>query len=75
MKRTFFLMCLFIAILALHANAQQNLFGGQEIKSADVNPDNSVTFRFIAPDAKKVDVNGEFAEKAEANPIGRMLGP
>jgi enterochelin esterase-like enzyme len=74
MKNLRILICLYLAVFVINANAQQNLFGGQDIKSAVVNPDNSVTFRFIAPDAKKVEVAGDFAEKAEANPIGGMVG-
>lgn len=74
MKNLRILICLYLAVFVINANAQQNLFGGQDIKSAVVNPDNSVTFRFIAPDAKMVEVAGDFAEKAEANPIGGMVG-
>jgi len=58
----------------LSVSAQQNLFGAQDIESAIVNPDNSVTFRFIAPDAQKVEVAGDFAEKAEENPVGGVVG-
>ena len=58
----------------LSVSAQQNLFGAQDIESAVVNPDNSVTFRFIAPDAQKVEVAGDFAEKAEENPVGGVVG-
>lgn len=59
---------------AVNTTAQQNLFGGQEFESAVVNADNSVTFRFFAPDAKKVEVAGDFAEKVEDNPIGGVVG-
>lgn len=61
-------------LLFANVYAQQNLFGGQDIESAVVNADHSVTFRFIAPDAKKVDVAGDFVDKVEANPIGGMVG-
>ena len=74
MKTTTLLMCLFIALLAIDGKAQQNLFGGQDIESAVVNADNSVTFRFIAPGAKKVEVAGDFAEKVEDNPVGGVVG-
>lgn len=67
-------MCIFLAMFALQANAQQNLFGGQDIKSAVVYPDNTVTFRFLAPNATKVEVAGDFADKAEANPVGGVVG-
>lgn len=55
-------------------NAQQALFASQDIKSAEVNSDNTVTFRYIAPNAKKVQIAGDFAEKAEDNPVGGMVG-
>ncbi len=74
MKNLTFLIYLFVAIFAINAQAQQNLFGGQNIESAIVNNDNSVTFRFIAPDAKNVSVAGDFAEKPESNPVGGVVG-
>jgi len=41
--------------------AQQALFmGGPQITSPQVNPDNSVTFRLLAPDAKEVRISGDF---------------
>lgn len=74
MKKSTFLTCLVIVFLAIDGKAQQNLFGAQDIESAVVNPDNSVTFRFIAPDAQIVEVAGDFAEKVEDNPIGGVVG-
>ena len=49
-----------LLLLGAAASAQQNLFGGQEIISPEINPDNSVTFRFQAPKAVKVQVTGDF---------------
>ncbi len=40
--------------------AQQALFGGQNIVSPQINPDNTVTFRFFAPKARTVQVTGDF---------------
>ena len=74
MKKLTCLIVLFLAVFALNTRAQQNLFGGQDIKSAVVNADHSVTFRFIAPDAIKVEVAGDFADKAEDNPVGGIVG-
>ena len=45
-------------------SAQQNLFVAQDLESAIVNKDNTVTFNFKAPDAKRVQIAGDFAEKA-----------
>ncbi len=73
-NKLYYLICLFIIIVGFEAKSQQNLFGGQDIESAVVNNDNSVTFRFIAPDAKSVSVAGDFAEKAEDNPVGGVVG-
>lgn len=68
------LTALLVTTFGLTANAQQALFASQNIKSAEVNNDNTVTFRFIAPNAKKVQIAGDFAPKAENNPIGGMVG-
>lgn len=74
MKKIFYLTYFFLATFFIQTYAQQNLFGGQNIESAVVNPDNTVTFRFIAPDAKSVSVAGDFAEVAEDNPVGGVVG-
>lgn len=44
----------------MSAYAQQSLWGGQQINSPEINSDNSVTFRFYAPKAIKVQVTGDF---------------
>jgi len=74
MKKILIIATIALSFSMLSVSAQQNLFGAQEIESAVVNPDNSVTFRFIAPDAQKVEVAGDFAEKAEENPVGGVVG-
>lgn len=74
MKKILILSVIALTLPVLSAFAQQNLFGGQDIKSAVVNDNNSVTFRFIAPDAENVMVAGDFAEKAEDNPVGGIVG-
>lgn len=47
-------------ILSLGSFAQQALWGGQQVISPEINADNSVTFRFVAPKAIKVQVTGDF---------------
>lgn len=74
MKKISILIAFVLTLCITNLKAQQNLFGGQNIESAVVNADNSVTFRFIAPEAKKVEVAGDFAEKAENNPVGGVVG-
>ena len=55
---------LFVAIAALciglSAHAQQALWGGRSVESPVINPDGTVTFRFQAPKAIKVEVTGDF---------------
>ena len=55
---------LFIAMAALgiglSAHAQQALFGGPSVESPVINADGTVTFRFQAPKAIKVEVTGDF---------------
>lgn len=47
-----------VGIAYLHA--QQTLWSGDQIKSPEINPDKSVTFRLFAPNAKQVQVTGDF---------------
>ena len=65
---------LFIAALALLAcitvPAQQNLFPSQDLKSAIVNEDGSVTFNFLAPKAHKVQIVGDFMEGEKGTNVG-----
>lgn len=74
MKRISILIFSFIVLFAINAVAQQNLFITQDITSGDVNSDNSVTFRFIAPNAKNVMIAGDFLPTKKGNPVGGMVG-
>ena len=49
-----------LAFAAGSAFAQQNLFGGAQVKSPEVNPDGTITIRFQGPKAKSVKVEGDF---------------
>ena len=73
MKKIFILAVIVLTLSVLRGTAQQNLFGGQNIESAVVNDDNTVIFRFIAPDAENVMVAGDFISSVEENPIGGMV--
>ena len=53
-------VCLAIGLTAF---AQQNLFISQNIESGTVDEKGRVTFRLIAPDAKKVQIAGDFIKK------------
>ena len=75
MKRRFFLLVLFIAI-GISSFAQQALFGGQPIVSPEINDDNSVTFRLLAPNAESVIVTGDFLPtEMVQSPMGEMEAP
>lgn len=67
--------CLCAAALAagLAAFAQQALWGGGEIISPELLPDNRITIRVLAPEARKVEVTGDFlpARKAKS-PFGEV---
>ena len=47
-------------LLTVAAFAQQALWGGPQIESPVINPDGTVTFRYRAPKAVKVQVTGDF---------------
>ncbi len=47
-------------LLAVSAFAQQALWGGPNVESPVINPDGTVTFRYRAPKAVKVQVTGDF---------------
>ncbi len=70
---------LFIAVAALaiglSANAQQALWGGPSVESPVINEDGTVTFRFMAPKAIKVEVTGDFlpTEKVEVEFGGNKM--
>jgi enterochelin esterase-like enzyme len=74
MKKIIIISLFFIFCGLMRGFAQQNLFISQDIQSAAVNMDNTVTFRFIGPNAKKVQIAGDFADKVEKNPIGGLVG-
>lgn len=64
------------ASLALGTLAQQAIWGVPQLISPEVNADNTVTFRFAAPNAQEVKVTGDFlpTEKIQT-PFGEFDGP
>lgn len=58
MKQLAILLTILLAATTL--KAQQALWDRSAVKSPEINPDNSVTFRLYAPEAKSVNVNGDF---------------
>jgi len=51
---------LFLVMASITSYAQQALWGAAEIVSPEINADNSVTFRYTAPDAKEVKLSGDW---------------
>ena len=62
------MMILASALVGVAANAQQALWGGAQVVSPEINADGTVTFRYRAPKAIKVEVTGDFlpTQKVEA---------
>lgn len=60
MFRKLFLAFFSSVFLMFSANAQQALWGGEDIKSPEIHDDNSVTFRLQAPNATEVKLSGDW---------------
>ncbi|MDE6379990.1 MAG: esterase [Muribaculaceae bacterium] len=74
MKKIIFFLGLLMCVLT--SNAQQALWGFSQIVSPEVHPDNTVTFRFNSPDAKKVQVTGDFLAPVPMDtPYGKFDAP
>lgn len=75
MKKT--IASLLLAMTTLSAMAQQNLqWGQQSIISPEVNPDNSVTVRLLAPKANTVQITGDFLPTRQIDtPMGKYDMP
>lgn len=71
-----FLLFAVTFFMSFSASAQQALWGSQPIISPEINADNTVTFRFQAPDAKKVQITGDFLPTQKAQtPFGETDVP
>lgn len=63
-------------LLSTCAFAQQALWGGPSLVSPEIHEDNTVTFRFMAPKAVKVQVTGDFLPTQKIQtPFGEFDGP
>ncbi len=73
MKKT--VLILAAALVSLSASAQQALWGGQPVESPVINADGTVTFRYQAPKAVRVEVTGDFlpTEKMEFEMNGQKV--
>lgn len=57
--KTIMLLCIML-MTTYQSDAQQALWGGEPIISPEIHEDNTVTFRFMAPDAREVKVSGDW---------------
>lgn len=63
-------------LMSIAAIAQQALWGGQNIISPEIRADNTVTFRFQAPNAGTVQVTGDFLPTQKMQtPFGEVDAP
>ncbi len=51
---------LLICLVPILTFAQQSLWSGQPVVSPEIHPDNTVTFRYFAPEAKQVMISGDW---------------
>lgn len=72
MKNIRIIITALLSLLCTGLFAQQNLFPAQNIKSAVVNEDGSVTFNFLAPKAHRVQIVGDFMEGEKGTNAGMV---
>lgn len=65
MKKYFLIFI--VLFLALNTSAQQALWGVPQVISPEINPDNTVTFRLKASEAREVCVTGDFVAGSKAS--------
>lgn len=70
------LLSLLALASAWGAGAQQALWGGPQLTSPELRADGSVTFRFLAPNAQKVEITGDFLPTRKVDtPFGKFDAP
>jgi enterochelin esterase-like enzyme len=76
MKKNLLLSILFFVLIGCASYAQEALFRAQQIISPEIHDDQTVTFRLLAPEAKSVQVTGDFLPTVKMDtPMGQMDGP
>lgn len=74
MKR--WLFCFVALLTGAVVSAQEALWSGGELISPEIHPDNRVTIRVAAPDARKVEVTGDFLPVRQIEtPYGKAEAP
>ncbi|SIN71979.1 esterase [Algoriphagus halophilus] len=76
MKKNLWIAILITLLIGTQSYAQEALFGAQQITSPEIHEDGSVTFRFFAPEAEKIEVTGDFLPTVKVEtPRGMMDAP
>ncbi|MCH6200975.1 alpha/beta hydrolase-fold protein [Aquiflexum sp. LQ15W] len=76
MKKHNLIKLLFLFLISFSAQGQEALFRAQQIVSPEIHDDQSVTFRVFAPDAKSVQITGDFLPTVKMETqFGQMDGP
>ena len=60
MRKQSLLLVIAFLFIGITTFAQQAIFGGKSVISPEINQDNSVTFRLIAPSASEVTISGDW---------------
>lgn len=68
-----FLLLIILVVAGMNVLAQQALFGGQQINSPEINPDNSVTFQLLAPNADEVILSGDWMKPEGMAPASVVM--
>lgn len=72
MRKTYFVTAALMLTMGITtAHAQQALWGRASVASPEINPDKTVTFRFVAPKAVTVKVTGDFLPTRKVEIPGR----
>lgn len=70
------LICIVSLLTGVAVSAQEALWGGGELVSPEIQPDNRVTIRVTAPEARKVEVTGDFLPVRQIEtPYGKTEAP
>ncbi len=76
MKKKLLLNVLMLLFSGIAAQAQEALFRAQQIVSPEIHNNSTVTFRLHAPEAKAVQVTGDFLPTVKIDsPMGQVDGP
>lgn len=76
MLKHLFLNLTFLTLSLYSSIAQESIFRAQQIISPEIHDDQSVTFRLLVPDAKKLQLTGDFLPSIKVDsPMGKVDAP